>query len=93
MEEVSSKKRTGDFKHDLWFLLHEPPKFRTNLLIAFEAFKIDLQEVSLPNGGYETNTMMAGSAAEFSVDIGMPLACIGDIDRMTWNNLECAFNI
>ena len=93
MEGVSSKKskkRTGDFEHDLWLLLQEPPKFRTNLFIAFEAFKIDLQEVSLPNGGYETDTMMAGSAAEFSVD-SMPFDCIGDIDCMTWNKLECAF--
>ena len=80
-------------------LLCEPlmrlPKFRKNLMVAIQSFRIDLQNICidyLPSNCLQSDQMMAGSAAELSFDTSR--TCIGDVDSMTWNIAECAcFNI
>ena len=62
----------------------DPPRFRTNVLLADEIMTKDIQTISIPHGWCAPEVMITGSAAEYSIDIA--LTDIGDIDSMTWDN-------
>ena len=89
MDNMLGNRRPGN---GMAALLCEPlmrrPKFRKNVLIAIRSFKIDLQNICLPNTRFQSDQIMAGSAAELSFDTSQ--TCIGDVDSMTWNIAECA---
>ena len=61
-----------------------PPKFRTNIWIAKEFMRQDIQTITIPHNWSAPEEMITGSAAEYSID--MSLADIGDIDSMSWDN-------
>ena len=90
MDNISCNRKPGTGMANL---LCEPlmrlPKFRKNLVVAIQSFRINLQNICLPNTRFQSDQMMAGSAAELSCDTSR--TCIGDVDSMTWNIAECAY--